>query len=191
MNPDIKKARVSRTGNRRWMLATSVAAVTVGLGASLWYSRRTPAPSEGAQQVTDLAPDFWALQWPGPDDKPVALHSFQGKPLLLNFWATWCGPCIQELPLINDFYRQHAAQGWQVVGVAIDKAPAVQSFLAHAPLDFPVAVAGFAGLDLARALGDVSGSLPFSLAVGTDGSVALRKLGALTSSDFSALSGLK
>jgi len=189
MNPQIKDMRTPGTGSRRWMLATSVAAVSVGLGASLWYSRRTHAA--GGPPVTDLVPGFWTQQWPGPDGRPVTLQAFQGKPLLLNFWATWCGPCIQELPLINDFYRQHAAQGWQVVGVAIDKAPAVQSFLAHAPLDFPVAVAGFAGLDLAHALGDVSGSLPFSLAFGADGAIALRKLGALASSDFLALSGLK
>ena len=65
----------------------------------------------------------------------VKLADFRGKPLLINFWATWCPPCIEELPLINDFYVKNKANGWQVLGLAVDKPSSVQSFLKRMPLD--------------------------------------------------------
>ena len=172
---------------RRTWVATGALALLAGVGAAGWLFRR---PTDGSV-VAEPAPGFWSAQWPAADGALVALAPYRGKPLLLNFWATWCGPCIEELPRINAFQEKNADQGWQVVGVAIDKPAAVQAFLTRLPLRFPSGVAGFAGLDLARALGNVSGSLPFSVVVSADGSVALRKLGALTESELAGLTGLK
>jgi thiol-disulfide isomerase/thioredoxin len=111
--------------------------------------------------------------------------------LLVNFWATWCPPCIEELPLINAFYRENNANGWQVLALAIDRLAPVQSFLAQHPLDFPVAMAGMSGTELVRSLGNLSGGLPFSVAVGGDGSVLQRKLGRLSSDDLAVWRSLK
>ena len=119
------------------------------------------------------------------------MQSFRGRPLLLNFWATWCPPCVEELPLINAFYQQNKANGWQVLGLAVDKLASVQAFLQKMPLDFPVGMAGLAGADLGRGLGNLAGGLPFSVVVGGNGQVLQRKMGRLSASDLDAWVRLK
>lgn len=131
------------------------------------------------------------MQWDTPQGGTVAMRAFQGRPLLVNFWATWCAPCIDELPLINDFYRQNRENGWQVLGLAIDKLAPVQAFLQKMPLDFPVGMAGLSGAELGRGLGNLAGGLPFSVALGSDGLVAQRKLGRLNTQDLAGWLRLK
>ena len=101
----------------------------------------------------------------------------QGRPLLLNFWATWCPPCVQELPELAQFQREFRAQGWQVLGLAVDSPTPVREFLKKLPLDFDIGMAGLTGTELARKLGNTQGGLPFSVAFGVDGEVIWRKLG--------------
>ncbi|HAU57544.1 MAG TPA: alkyl hydroperoxide reductase [Comamonadaceae bacterium] len=108
------------------------------------------------------------------------MASFKGKPLLLNFWATWCPPCIAELPLLNTFYRENAANGWQVMGIAVDQPSAVRAFMEKTPLDFPVAMAGLGGTELSRSLGNLGGGLPFTVLFAADGRILHRKIGQLT-----------
>ena len=112
------------------------------------------------------------------------MEAFRGRPLLLNFWATWCPPCVEELPLLNRFYADHRAKGWQVVGLAIDQPSNVRQFLARLPLEFPVALGGLAGSDIGRALGNDKGGLPFSVLFGADGNILKRKIGQLTAQDL-------
>ena len=122
---------------------------------------------------------------------PVRMQAFRGKPLLVNFWATWCPPCIEELPLLNDFFKQNHATGWQVLGLAVDRPSAVQGFLQKMPLDFPVGLAGANGTELANQLGNPSGALPFSVAIGAQGAVLQRKLGRLRPQDLESWAQLK
>ena len=119
------------------------------------------------------------------------MQSFKGRPLLLNFWATWCPPCVDELPLINAFYRQNQGNQWQVLGLAVDKLDSVQAFLKRTPLDFPIGLAGLSGADLGRSLGNLTGGLPFSLVIGSDGLVRQRKLGRLREEDLDVWARLK
>ena len=124
-------------------------------------------------------------------EAPHALADYKGQWVLLNFWATWCAPCVEELPLINDFYRQNNGKGWQVLGLAVDKLVPVQSFLRKMPLDFPVGMAGLAGAELGRGLGNVAGGLPFSVVIGANGAVLYRKMGRLHPSDLAEVLSLK
>ncbi|MFP8778616.1 TlpA disulfide reductase family protein [Hydrogenophaga sp. RWCD_12] len=158
--------------NRRqlWMAGVGVAAMAAGAGVAWWRLRAGPA-LDGAESA------FWGSAFPGVKGETLAMSGLRGRPLLVNFWATWCPPCVDELPLINRFHREHASQGWQVLGLAVDQAAPVTRFLTHTPLDFPVALAGFAGTELSRSLGNVSGALPFSVVFGADGTVLHRKLG--------------
>ena len=172
--------------SRRWLLAgAGLTATAVGAGVAFWHF--------GDVQPAGLVlpEDVWSFQWDAPQGGKVSLASFRGKPLLLNFWATWCPPCVEELPLINDFYRKNIINGWQVLGLAIDKPSAVQSFLRQIPLDFPVGMAGLTGSELAKNLGNLSESLPFSVVIGSNGSVIQRKLGRLSPGDLELWARLK
>lgn len=160
---------------RRWMAGAGVSALAVGAGAgALWWRSRAPA-----EQPNEAEAAFWRAEFPAPDGRPLSMAQFRGRPLLVNFWATWCPPCVQELPLLNRFYRQHGMSGWQVLGLAVDQPDPVVRFLQRMPLDFPIGVCGFAGSELSRGLGNLSAGLPFSAVWGADGRIRHRKLGML------------
>ena len=161
---------------RRWALgALGATALGAGVGASWWRNRPKP----------DAAPaGLWARQWVSPQGPSIAMQSFQGRPLLVNFWATWCPPCIEELPLIEAFYQQNKANGWQVLGLAVDKLERVQSFLKATPLSFAIGMAGLEGTELSRELGNMTGSLPFTVVLASDGQIAQRKLGRIVQQDL-------
>ena len=158
---------------------TGAAAAAAAAGA--WVSWRRIAPQavlSGAETA------FWAGNFEGPNGEAVALAAMRGRPLLVNFWATWCPPCVEELPLLNAFNLANAALGWQVLGLAVDQPSAVRGFLQKLPLNFPVGMAGFAGTELSRSLGNPSGSLPYTVVFGSEGTVLHRKIGKVSEADL-------
>ncbi|MFN3611198.1 TlpA disulfide reductase family protein [Tepidimonas sp.] len=164
---------------RAMTIGMAAAAAALGAGVAAW--RLTPgAPAAGAEQA------LWTQQWDRPEGGAVAAAAFRGRPLLLNFWATWCPPCVEELPLLDRFYRERQADGWQVLALAIDQPSAVRQFLQRQPLSFPVGLAGFGGTDLGRQLGNDNGALPFTVVFDRAGRIAHRKLGQVKPQDLQA-----
>lgn len=173
---------------RKFLLGTAgLLAAATGAGFA-WWRTRHGEDSAAAIQPPD---GFWDLQWDAPQGSAVRMQSFRGKPLLINFWATWCPPCIAEMPAINDFFMKNNANGWQVLGLAVDKPAAVSAFLQKMPVQYPIGMAGVGGSELAGQLGNPSGSLPYSLALGSDGTVLQRRLGKLSPSDLELWARLK
>lgn len=151
------------------------AAAVGGAGFGLWRLR--------ADTDASLPADFWTLSFERPEGGELRMSSLSGQPVLLNFWATWCAPCIKELPLLDRFQREQAGR-WQVVGLAVDGPTPVREFLLKQPLGFPVGLAGLNGVELARSLGNAAGGLPFSVLIDAKGQPRERKLGALTEQDL-------
>jgi thiol-disulfide isomerase/thioredoxin len=167
------------------ILATGAAALAAGAGWRVLQALRADTgaslPGSPVGGVVAGAEDaLWALRLERPQGGELILESLRGKPLVVNFWATWCPPCVHELPEIDRFHAEYAPRGWQVVGLAIDSPSAVREFLARRPLRFPVGLAGLAGTDLSRQLGNTAGGLPFTVALDAAGRVVRRKLGATT-----------
>ena len=167
---------------RRAWLYGGVAAVAAiaGLGGALW-SRRGRAT--GGEQL-DAA--FWAQRFDRPEGGELAFESLRGKPLLLNFWATWCPPCVEEMPMLDAFFRENSGNGWQVVGLAIDQPTSVRKFLTKTPVGYPIGLAGLQGTELVKNLGNTAGGLPFTLVLDAGGAVAARKMGKLEPGDLQA-----
>jgi thiol-disulfide isomerase/thioredoxin len=157
------------------LLGAAALAVAAGAGTAIWRTQNAatlPPPP--------VVPDLWALTFERLDATPVAMASWRGRPLLLNFWATWCVPCVTEMPLLDRFAREHAASGWQVLALAIDQTEAVRRFLVERNISLAVALAGIDGLELSRALGNQQGALPFSAVFDSSGALVQHKLGAVS-----------
>ena len=150
------------------MLFGGAAVIGAGAGLALWQRREQPA---------ELPEGFWSLAFDRPDGTRLALADLRGAPLLLNFWATWCPPCVREMPALDRFAQAHAARGWRVLGLAADKVEPVREFLARTPVSYPIALAGFAGIELSRQLGNDGGGLPFTVVFDRRGRVAARHSG--------------
>lgn len=171
--------------NKRHFLMGGVAAVAGLTGASLaWWRFQPHAVHDGALDA------LWQHTWESPEGQPVAMESFKGGPLLLNFWATWCPPCVEELPMLNAFYGEKKAQGWSVLGLAVDQPSSVRQFLQRLPLDFPVGMAGLGGTELSKQLGNTNGGLPFTVVFDRQGAIAHRKIGQVKPDDLVAWSQL-
>jgi thiol-disulfide isomerase/thioredoxin len=161
--------------NRRAALVAGVAAAAAAAGASVgWWQLRRDAG----------VPALWAMRFEQPGGGQLAFDGLRGQPLLLNFWATWCPPCVRELPLLDGFHREQAANGWRVAGLAIDTLEPVQQFLAKHPVSFPIGLAGAGGIELARELGNASGALPFTAVFDRRGKLAEYKLGVVEPDDL-------
>jgi thiol-disulfide isomerase/thioredoxin len=155
------------------LAATLAAAAGAGFG---WWRHR----SSGDDDPQGL----WEMRFARPEGGELVMANLRGKPLLLNFWATWCVPCIRELPAMQRFQRERAGQGWQVLALAVDSPVPVLEFASRFKLELPVAMAGIDGLEVMRRLGNTQGGLPFTVVLAPSGRVHARKLGETRTEDL-------
>jgi thiol-disulfide isomerase/thioredoxin len=170
---------------RQWLALAAVGGIAGAAGAGWGWWRQHSAGADPTQRLPEMAADataqagasFWTLRFEQPAGGELATASLRGRPLLVNFWATWCPPCIKEMPLLDQFARAQAVKGWQVLGLAVDSPSPVRSFLQRQPMSFPIGLAGMDGVELAKSLGNAGGQLPYSVVFDRDGRFRHRKLG--------------
>jgi thiol-disulfide isomerase/thioredoxin len=185
MKQFMDEPREATIARRRWIYAAVATAAGLG-GAGLAWWRFT------AGKVDEAAlSNLWRLEFDTLTSAKLSMAGLRGRPLLINFWATWCPPCIEELPLLDSFYRENQSNGWQVIGLAVDKPDAVRDFLGRHPLGFPVGIAGMDGIALSKSLGNLSDGLPFTVVLRADGSVQNRKIGKVSAQDLALWRELK
>ena len=157
-------------------MKTRLAALALAFSATL----------ASAQDMPSSAPLF-AATLNDLDDKPVALERYKGKPLIVNFWARWCGPCRAEIPELIKFRNAHKGKV-EVLGIGIeDKAEPAKEFAKAYDMDYPVFVAKEQGIPLMQALGNTKAGLPYTLFIDRHGNVIQRKMGVVRKPDFDSV----
>lgn len=161
------------------------AAIAIACGAAgVWASLKTakpPAPAAAGAAAAPAGPVAALFQQKLKDGKGVeqALAQWQGKPLVVNFWATWCAPCVEEMPELSALQGEQAGKALQIIGIGIDSPANIAEFAEKHHIAYPVYVGGMSGTDLSRQLGNAHGGLPFTVLIGADGQVKKTYLGRL------------
>lgn len=178
----------------RRVLLLAVGAGVLGAAAGLWFDGPGPPlrqqsdpraqaggqPSEGPAAVPVAAPGqrVPAFTLPALDGRDVEVPTaYAGRPVLLNVWASWCGPCIREMPELERYARAQGPHGTQVVGIALDDAASVRAFLQRVAVGYPVLLDAPGPRDAGVRLGNVRNVLPYSVLLGADGRVRRQKTG--------------
>lgn len=163
------------------VLALAGAAAGLVAGRALRPDPRAALDAVPADALERMPP---ATALPDPQGREHALAQWNGQLVLLNFWASWCAPCIEEMPLLDRLQQRHAARGLQVVGIASDSVEPTREFLAAHPVDYAILIDDPAKGDLSRVLGNRHGVLPYSLLIGRDGRILARHAGNFSESSL-------
>ncbi len=121
-----------------------------------------------------------AFDLPDLHGNSISVSRWNTRPLVLNFWATWCAPCRKEIPLLNALQKNYAARGVQIVGIAVDNLDAVKQFMHAVPVSYPVLIGDQEAIELIEAYGDRAGALPYTVFINRDGMIDSLASGALT-----------
>jgi thiol-disulfide isomerase/thioredoxin len=177
----------------RHVVLAAVLAGTAGVIASLatdssWLARTRLGQAvlqgnrdAGATPSSRVPP--LVLATPSGDRRDLA-RLLAGRPAIINLWASWCAPCIKEMPALDAFARRQGTNGVQVVGIALDDPDAVQRFLRARPVGYPILVDAAGPADAGVRLGNTRGVLPYSALVGADGRILRRWAGPLEPGDL-------
>jgi len=173
----------------RYLLVAAIA-LPVGFFSMQWLTKPAPTPSPTTLSTTTLSSSS-SSSLKGPvltlpefslkdrDGKMTSIHSWPGKSLIVNFWATWCEPCRREIPLLLMLQQEHAKDGFQVVGIAIDFRDQVVSYMDQMHLSYPVLMGEQDGMDAADAFGVSASGLPFTVFTDGQGNIITTHLGEL------------
>lgn len=164
-------------------LVTVAGAIALALG--IWFAVSKQGSDDRLAPVTTLHFSDFAL--PDNQGRSQRLSSWRGKVILLNFWATWCPPCLEEMPLFNRLQNQHRDTGLQIIGVAIDNAKNVKDFLEVMPVNYPILLDTGDGMAIMKRYGNRYGNLPYSVVFNRDGNVLHNKIGAFTAAELDKL----
>jgi thiol-disulfide isomerase/thioredoxin len=164
---------------RQWIVigGISLLALLAGIFSSPWISK-TGLVSEPAVKA------FFANEWQSPEGKVLNSKDWQGKVLVVNFWASWCPPCVEEMPELEKLQREFSDKNVLFVGIAVDSPSNVREFLKKTPVSYPIAMGGMNGSQLYKALGNTQSALPYTVLLAPSGKVLSSKLGKISEEEL-------
>lgn len=163
--------------SRVWLVvAVALTALFAGLLVAIQrYSPNAPGASAEA---------FFSQTFKDLDGEPQAMARWQGQLVVVNFWATWCPPCVEEMPDLQRVHDEYRSRGVVVVGLGIDNPSSLKRFRDELKLALPLYAAGAAGSELGKALGNTSGALPYTLLIDRKGRIVRARLGQIRPSEL-------
>jgi thiol-disulfide isomerase/thioredoxin len=156
------------------LIGLAAAAGLSGAGFSWWRPRER---EQRRQQEAEAVELFFQQTLPDSNGKVFAFEQLRGQPVVANFWATWCAPCIEEMPELSALASEVAGSGTRFVGVGVDNPDAIARFSSKLPVSYPLVVANATGAFLAARFGNTAGGLPYTVVIGADGRVREQILG--------------
>jgi thiol-disulfide isomerase/thioredoxin len=171
--------------NKKRLAGYALVAAMFGLmGALAGINKKAPAPVATAIAPTGGPPHtavvhLFAQSMNDAAGKPQPLAQWKGKPLLVNFWAPWCAPCVREMPELSALAAKEAGKRFNVIGIGIDSPTNIAQFASKFKIAYPLYVAGMSGTELSREFGNSAGGLPYTVLIGADGQVRKTWLGGL------------
>lgn len=186
-----------KPGGTAKLLLVALAAGALGVAVGLWREGPSPllhtelgqralqgaisasAPEPPADlKIAERGAIVPAFTLPTLDGQPVVVpQAYAGRSVLVNLWASWCGPCVKEMPELDRFARSQAPNGTQVVGIALDDGAAVAAFLQRVRVSYPVLIDTPGPRDAGVRLGNPKGVLPYSVLLDAQGRVLKQKVG--------------
>ncbi|GAB3539603.1 TlpA disulfide reductase family protein [Noviherbaspirillum agri] len=159
---------------RNLVVFSAVAMLFAALGAFFGMQRLTPQAPQSSATASLFSQTF--ADATGSQQK---FEQWKGKFLIVNFWATWCTPCVEEMPELVALQAEIAARNMQIIGIGIDSAANIKQFSDKHHITYPLYIGGMGGTELSRQLGNQAGALPFTVLIGTEGQVKKTYLGRL------------
>ena len=150
--------------------------LAAALAAGIWLAQTRYAPQTPEATAVDA---IWQLNFPDTQGKSQSLSQWRGQVLVLNFWASWCAPCREEMPDFVELRKKYHPKGVEFVGIAIDNSANVAQYLQQQAVNYPILIGEGAAHSLARQLGNPSGALPYTIVLDRDGSILFTHLGRL------------
>ena len=160
-----------------WVLVSIVLITTLGLTYFITEKNTPSAIKQPTYQQITTRPEF---SLPDIDGNVRSIKEWDGKYIVLNFWATWCPPCQKEIPDFIEMQKKYHANNLQFVGVAIDDEEIVRRFTLEKGINYPSLIAEVAGIDIAKQYGNRTGALPFSVIIDPSGQVVFQHAGILS-----------
>jgi len=159
---------------RSRILVLAVALLATGAG---FFAYRATLPD---RSVAEAAAELMRLRLPDVSGKDQSLAQWQDKVVIVNFWATWCGPCREEIPVLLRVQAKHASNGVQVVGISIDSVDKVREFAIEYRIAYPLVMGTMDTVDLTRRLGNKAAGLPYTIVLDRTGRVVKTHLGGIS-----------
>jgi len=171
----------NKVNKRQWILIVvcGFLAGAIGMGLAS-YQFRTVAASDSAVE------NFLKQELRSPDGELLPTKTWRGKTLVLNFWAPWCPPCVEEMPELVRVQEKYKAKNVLFVGIGVDSPSNIRQFLLKTPVNYPIVLGGLEGSNWAKTMGNPSSGLPFTVLIDEKGSIKRVKLGKISEDELSS-----